>query len=100
VSPRVEALRDYLREFADFPENRPALPRPPDETLDVPIFLQFMVGSGGAPAFTSPAPLNRGDTFLVTFGGKPPTTIIVTSTRRCRGRSLSPTPRRRGTCQC
>jgi plastocyanin len=70
VPPRVEALRDYLREFADFPENRPVLPRPVDETLDVPVFLHFMVGSGGTPAFTPPAPLNHGDTFPVTFGGE------------------------------
>ena len=68
--PRVEAMRDYLQEFADFPENRPALPRPREETLDVPIFLHFMVGSSGTPAFTPPAPLNHGDTFQVTFGGE------------------------------
>jgi plastocyanin len=68
--PRVEALRDYLQEFADFPENRPVLPRPKDEPLDVPIFLHFMVGSSGTPAFTPLAPLNHGDTFQVTFGGE------------------------------
>jgi len=46
------------------------LPRPRDETPDVPIFLHFMVGSGGTPAFTPLAPLNHGDTFPVTFGGE------------------------------
>jgi plastocyanin len=46
------------------------LPRPREETLDVPIFLHFMVGSSGTPAFTPPAPLNHGDTFQVTFGGE------------------------------
>jgi len=66
--PRVEALRDYLQEFADFPENRPVLPRPKDETLDAPIFFHMMMGSG-TPAFSPTSPINHGDTFTVTFGG-------------------------------
>ncbi len=66
--PRVEALRGYLQEFADFPENRPVLPRPKDETLDVPIFFHFMEGSGGTPAFDS-GPLAPGaPPFVVVFG--------------------------------
>jgi plastocyanin len=67
--PRVEALRDYLQEFADFPENRPVLPRPKDEILDVPIFFHMMIGSG-TPAFASSDPLPPGVMFPVTFGGE------------------------------
>ena len=62
--PRVEALRDYLQEFADFPENRPVLPRPKDETLDVPIFFHMMMGAG-TPAFASSDPLPPGVMFPV-----------------------------------
>jgi plastocyanin len=66
--PRVEAMRDYLQEFADFPENRPVLPRPGEETLDVPMFFHFMEGSGGTPAFDS-GPLAPGaPPFVVVFG--------------------------------
>ena len=66
AGPRVEALRDYLREFVDFPENRPA--PDPDRSLHVPIFFHAMVGSG-TPAFSSPN-LTAGATFDVTFGGE------------------------------
>src|SRR6266498_1434465 len=65
--PQVEALRSFLREFVDFPENRP---KPhPEEPLDVPLFFHMMMGSG-TPAFTPPTPINHGDTFTVTFGGE------------------------------
>jgi plastocyanin len=64
---RVEALRSFLREFVDFPENRP---KPhPEEPLDVPLFFHMMMGSG-TPAFTPPTPINHGDTFTVTLGGE------------------------------
>ena len=68
VGPEVEALRDYLQEFADFPENRP---RPhPEEPLDVPLFFHFMSGGAGTPAFASADPLPAGPTFDVHFGGE------------------------------
>lgn len=66
AGPQVEALRDYLREFVDFPENRPV--PCPDESLDVPIFFHAMIGSG-IPAFSSPN-LTAGATFNMTFGGE------------------------------
>ena len=68
VGPRIEALRDYLREFVDFPENRPHPHH--EEPLDVPLFFHFMSGGAGTPAFTPPAPIGHGDTFTVTFGGE------------------------------
>ena len=68
VGPRIEALRDFLQEFVDFPENR-AHPHH-EEPLDVPLFFHFMSGGAGTPAFTPPAPISHGDTFPVTFGGE------------------------------
>ena len=65
--PKVKAMRDFLKEFADFPSNRPEIH--PDHALDVPLFFHFMAGDGGNPAFSSPT-LNPGGTFTATFGGE------------------------------
>lgn len=97
--PRVDALRDFLQEFADFPENQPTLPRPKDEPLDVPIFLHFMVGSGGTPAFTPPARLNHGDTFVVTFGGEATYNYHCNFHPEMQGTASYPPPRPRTTCR-
>jgi hypothetical protein len=64
----VPELRSFAVIDFNFPENRPALPRPKDETLDVPMFFHFMEGSGGTPAFDS-GPLAPGaPPFVVVFG--------------------------------
>jgi plastocyanin len=65
AGPRVEALLDYLREFVDFPENRPV--PCPNEPLDVPIFFHAMDGSG-TPAFDSGALAPGAPPFVVHFG--------------------------------
>ena len=64
----VEALRDFLKEFADFPQNRPVIH--PEHPIDVPLFFHLMSGGAGTPAFNPPAPINHGDTFTVPFGGE------------------------------
>src|SRR5439155_2301913 len=48
--PEVERMRDYLMEFAEFPENRPVIN--PEHPLDVPLFFHAM-SAGGTPAFDS-----------------------------------------------
>ena len=65
ASPRVQALGAFLREFVDFPENRPV--PCPDEPLDVPIFFHAMTGSG-TPAFDSGALAPGAPPFAVRFG--------------------------------
>jgi len=58
-------MRDYLMEFAEFPENRPVIH--PEHPLDVPLFFHAM-SAGGTPAFDS-GPLAPGAMpFVVSFG--------------------------------
>jgi len=65
MDPDVEARRMFLEEYARLEYAQPKPKR--EDTLHVPVFLHFMSGSDGSPAFDS-GPLAPGATFDVTFG--------------------------------
>jgi plastocyanin len=63
----VDARRMFLEEYARLEYAQPKPKR--EDTLHVPVFLHFMSGSDGTPAFDS-GPLAPGATFDVTFGAE------------------------------